>query len=221
MSKTNKIVGVILAGGAGTRIGGAKGLQPFGKDTLIDAVALRVKHQVGALALNIAPGDLGSYFSRFSGRFPLIMDTLAPGTGPLAGVVTGLEWAASHPGVEWLATFPCDTPFLPEDLVARLIAGSVAGHPVAAEDGERLHGVCALWPIACGPLLRKGVGSGRMRSMISALKALGGTRCEISDPEAFFNINTATDLRSAEAIAARRARATSRPAAAVPRARPA
>ena len=220
MSKTQKIVGVILAGGAGTRIGGAKGLQPFGNGTLIDAVAARVKHQVGALAVNIAPGDLASYFQRFSGRFPLIMDTLAPGTGPLAGVVTGLEWAISHSGVEWLATFPCDTPFLPGDLVERLLAGSVPGHPVAAEDGDRLHGVCALWPISCGAALRKGVGSGRLRSMISALKTLGGTRCEISGRDAFFNINTLEDLKRAEAMAAVGARALpSAPAAGALRAR--
>jgi molybdopterin-guanine dinucleotide biosynthesis protein A len=195
------IAGTILAGGAGARIGGAKGLQPFGAGTLIGAVIARVTDQVTTLAINAAASDVPAYRERFGERFPLITDTLPAGVGPLAGIVAGLEWAASLSGPAWLATFPCDTPFLPADLVARLLAGSVAGCPIAAEDGERLHGVCGLWPISCAAKLRSGVESGRLRSMVSALEALDGMRCSISDAEAFFNVNTPEDLQRAEAIA--------------------
>jgi molybdopterin-guanine dinucleotide biosynthesis protein A len=204
MTKPHNIAGVILAGGAGTRIGGAKALRPLGSGTLIDAVIARVRDQVSALALNIADADGGDYRARFGSSFPLLGDTLPPGTGPLAGVVAGLEWAASLDGVKWLATFPCDTPFLPHDLVPHLLAASTPGRPIAAEDGERLHGVCAIWPVACAPALRAGVESGRLRSMVSALEALGGMRCTIADRDAFFNVNTPEDLKRAAEIAANR-----------------
>ena len=45
--------------------------------------------------------------------------------GPLAGVLTGLDWARTHaPGCRWVASVPCDAPFLPRDLVARLRAAA-------------------------------------------------------------------------------------------------
>lgn len=200
MQKT--IAGVILAGGAGTRIGGTKGLRPFGSATLVDAVIARVKDQVAPLALNVSQADLPAYRARYSNVFPLIADSLPAGTGPLAGIVAGLDWAASLDSTpQWLATFPCDTPFLPEDLVARLLAASRPGCPVAAEEGQRLHGVCALWPIACLGKLREGVQSGRLRSVFGALEDLNGTRCALGDSNAFLNVNTPDDLRRAEAIA--------------------
>jgi molybdopterin-guanine dinucleotide biosynthesis protein A len=197
----NMIVGTILAGGAGVRIGGAKGLQPFAGGTLIEAVIARVADQVAALAINAAAPDVPLYRARYGDRFPLVTDTFPAGTGPLAGIVAGLEWAALQPGASWLAIFPCDTPFLPGDLVARLLAASAAGRPIMAEDGERLHGVCGLWPVAAAARLREGVASGRLRSMVSAREALDGLRCLIADRDAFFNVNTPEDLRRAEAIA--------------------
>ncbi len=196
-----KIAGVILAGGAGSRIGGAKGLQPFAGATLIEAVIASAFSQVSALAINVAETTRPSYRARFADRFPLIADSFPPGTGPLAGIVAGLEWAASLGDIEWLASFPCDTPFLPVDLVSRLLSESATGHAVAAEDASGLHGVCAVWRISCVALLRRGVENGTLRSLASALDALGGTRCRFEEPNAFFNVNTPKELKQAEAMA--------------------
>jgi len=116
-------------------------------------------------------------------------------------VITGLEWARTLADTEWLATFPCDTPFLPEDLVAQLMSNAGQA-PVFAHDGHRLHGVCAVWPILCLEELRTGVKSGRLRSMHRAMEALGGeTRYVEAAAQAFFNINTMDDLSRAEEIA--------------------
>ena len=199
-----RIAGIILAGGEGARIGGGKALRPFGGASLIDAVIARVKDQVDTLALNISSGEVDVYRARYANGCPLIPDAFAAGTGPLAGVVAGMEWANTLAGIEWLATFPCDTPFLPGDLVKRLVEASKPGRPVAAEDGERLHGVCAIWPVSCLPRLRAGVEQGQLRSLFSALEVLNGTRCRFDDAEAFFNVNTTADLERAEAIAASR-----------------
>ncbi len=194
------IAGVILAGGAGTRIGGNKALAPLRGRTLIDAVMARARDQVGTLALSVPTVGADAYRARFEGHYPLLFDALAD-AGPLAGVVAGLEWAVRG-NASWLATFPCDTPFLPRDLVAQLMR-EANDAPVAARHAGRLHGVCTVWPVSCLERLRVDVGRGQLRSLHGALDHLGGTIRDIdASPDAFFNINTPDDLARAEAMAA-------------------
>jgi molybdopterin-guanine dinucleotide biosynthesis protein A len=74
--------------------------------------------------------------------------------------------------------------------------------PVFAQHGERLHGVCAVWPLHCLDRLRAGVEQGRLRSLYGAMEALGGKTCLIeAGPNAYFNINTSDDLARAEELA--------------------
>ena len=183
-----KIDGIILAGGASSRMGKAKALLPFGNTTLIEAVIARAAPQVGVLAINVPRPDADKYEVRHS--HPVLPDLYDDNLGPLCGIVTGLTWCKT----EWLATFPCDTPFLPRDLVAQL-AKQALDKPFVAKGAQ----VCGLWPKACLPQLKAGLESGALRSVLSAVEALGGTVCEIDAPEhTFFNINTKDDL--AEAI---------------------
>lgn len=200
-----RIAGLILAGGKGERIGERKPLLPFAGATLIEAVIARAAPQVERLALNVPSTDESAFRARFGGRFDIVTDPFEQGTGPLAGIVGGLMWARDL-GAEWLATFPCDAPFLPRDLVARLLAASVTARPCAAEDSERLQGVCAFWPISCLEQLREGVESGRLRSLFAALEELNGTRCRFDDRDAFFNVNTREDLAKAETLSPGRGR---------------
>ncbi|MEI9989213.1 MAG: molybdenum cofactor guanylyltransferase MobA [Rhizomicrobium sp.] len=193
------IAGVILAGGAGTRIGGDKALVPFRGRTLIEAVIGRVQDQVGELALSVPIARVDAYRARLGMRFALLADSLPGDTGPLAGVVRGLEWARGT--AKWLATFPCDTPFLPDDLVAQLMRDAPEA-PVAARSEGRMHGVCAVWPVSCLERLRAGVVEEHWRSLHGALDHLGGTIRDIAcESEAFFNVNTPEDLARAEALA--------------------
>lgn len=113
-----KPLGVILAGGRATRMGGGdKGLLPLGEGRLIDHVLERLGGQVSGIALN-ANGDP----ARFSDLgLPVIPDTLPDYPGPLAGVLAGLDWAAEA-GTETIVTVAADTPFFPRDLVATLDA---------------------------------------------------------------------------------------------------
>ena len=198
----DKPAGLILAGGAASRLGGEKALLPFGDATLLDAVIARVAPQVSALALSVRRDDAARYAAHRR-DIPLVFDASIERAGPLAGIVAGLEWLASRDDARRLATFPCDTPFLPHDLVAQLSARA-RDVPVFAHDGERLHGVCALWPLACLDRLKAGVDAGKLRSLQSALSELSGETCLIAAPEyAFFNINTREDLQEAERLALR------------------
>lgn len=113
MQSNEQITGLILAGGRGTRMGSVnKGLQPFRGSTMVEHVLARLAPQVGAVAIN-ANSDLESY-AAFG--LPVLPDVTPGFAGPLAGLEAGLRACQT----EYLLTAPCDAPFLPQDLAARL-----------------------------------------------------------------------------------------------------
>src|SRR3546814_2608521 len=116
----NQVVGVLLAGGLSRRMGGGdKCLRELGGQTILARIVDRAGPQVGALVLN-ANGD-PARFAAFG--LPVATDAVEGYAGPLAGVLTGMEWAAANaPGAAWVASFACDTPFFPEGMVARMVA---------------------------------------------------------------------------------------------------
>ncbi|MCC2634368.1 MAG: mobA [Ramlibacter sp.] len=109
----NDVTGVILAGGRGSRMGGAdKGLQNFRGMPMAMYTLMRLGPQVGEVMIN-ANRNLSAYESF---GIPVWPDSLSDYAGPLAGFLTGLE----HCETEYMVTVPCDTPLFPQDLVARL-----------------------------------------------------------------------------------------------------
>lgn len=190
-----RLAGLILAGGGGRRMGGKdKALLPLAGRALLDHVTARFGPQVDRLALS-ANGDP----ARFAGfGLPVLADQSA-GAGPLAGVLAGLDWAAE---ADALVTAAVDTPFLPHDLAARLVAASGGGAwPVLAETPAGLHPTFALWPLALRDPLRKALTNGQ-RKLRDAAFDLGAHRAIFGREEVFFNINTAQDLVRADAILA-------------------
>lgn len=184
------IDGVVLAGGASSRMGDHKPLIPFRGATLIEAVIARARPQVQRLKIDVPKAMADAYRARFGDI--VLADAFDENLGPLCGIVTGLEWTAA----EWLATFPCDTPFLPLDVVAQL-ARHANDRPVVAKGAQ----VFGLWPKRCLTELRTGLESGALRSVLSAVDVLGGKACELQTSEnAFFNINTPDDLQEAERL---------------------
>lgn len=119
MIQAREITGLVLAGGRGSRMGGAdKGLQKFNGTPLALHALMRLQMQegehIGELMLN-ANRNLGAY-EAFG--VPVWPDTLSDYAGPLAGFLTGLERAETP----YLLTVPCDTPRFPLDLAKRLAA---------------------------------------------------------------------------------------------------
>jgi molybdopterin-guanine dinucleotide biosynthesis protein A len=147
MPETAGVAGVLLAGGQSRRMGGGdKALRALGGRPLLAHALERAAPQVDRLMLN-ANGDP----ARFAGFDLLVVPDVVGGfAGPLAGVLTGMTWAAEHaPGCSWIATFACDAPFFPRDLVARLreaVAREGADMACAASRG-RTHPVFGLWPV--------------------------------------------------------------------------
>jgi len=202
-----KIAGVILAGGRSRRMGGGdKCLQPLGGEVLISHVIARAYSQVDALAIN-ANGDPGR-FADF--QLPVVGDSVAGFAGPLAGVLAGLDWAAeAAPESVWLATFACDAPFFPHDLVMRLwVETEEAGANLAcAQSHGRDHPVFGLWPLALRDALRQAlveddirkvdIFTARYELVQVDFPDLAGPRGPV-DP--FFNANRPEDLAEAERI---------------------
>ena len=197
--------GVILAGGLARRMGGGdKALRPLGGVPLLDRVIVRAAPQVAGLCLN-ANGDP----SRFAPwTLPVVPDDVPGAPGPLAGILAALDWAAAtRPEIELVASFPCDAPFIPRDLVARLAAarrGERAEIAVAASGG-RTHPVVALWPVALRGELRRALVEEGIRKverwMARHPTAVVEFACDPADP--FLNGNTPEDLAEAERLLAR------------------
>jgi len=197
-------VGVILAGGQATRMGGGdKGLLPLAGATILDHVIARLSPQLGAMALN-ANGEAGR-FARFG--LPVLPDPVAEYPGPLAGVLAGLDWAAAQ-GAETVVSVAADTPFFPRDLVARLQAEAAGmAHPLAlaatprgeeetksmSRGGQVRHPTFGLWPVALRDDLRAAL-EGGLRKIVLWTDAHGGREALFEDAAAFFNVNTPEDL---------------------------
>ena len=127
-----------------------------------------------------------------------------PGEGPLAGVLAGLEYARME-GFHVLATFACDTPFFPRDIVAQLYAGLAAtdANVCVAKCDEQEDHTFALWRVSSTPLLVKAFADGQrslggMASLVSKVAFDFIAAGEGPDGNSFFNINSADDWRCAE-----------------------
>ena len=185
---------VILAGGKASRMGGAdKALLPLaGKPLLTHAIA-RLAPQVSTMIIS-ANGEL-SRFASFGLR--VIADSLGEYTGPLAGLLAGLD----------VASVPTDTPFFPPDLVPRFLAEPIhQRRPLVARSESGVHPVIGLWPVEIAPDVRGALEQGirkvgawaELQSAIEVLFPQREINSKAVDP--FFNINRPEDLAKAEAL---------------------
>ena len=189
-----EVTGVLLAGGQGSRMGGVdKGLQPFRGRPMAAHAIERLAPQVSELLVN-ANRNVEAY-AAFG--HPVIADEIAGFAGPLAGFERGLAHAR-HPLV---ATAPCDSPFLPLDLVPRLSAALAArGAQLAvATAGGRSHPVFCLMRRDVHPSLRAFLAGGE-RKIDRWYASLEVVEVAFDDqPDAFLNVNTRDELERLEA----------------------
>lgn len=197
------VLGVILAGGRATRMGGGdKGLRQVGGRRLLDHVIARLSPQVAGMAIN-ANGD-AARLAEFG--LPVLADSLPDHPGPLAGVLAGLDWAAGQ-GAQAIVTAAADTPFFPPDLVAQLqAAAGASGLALAASvdaDGRVWRQpTFGLWPVVLRDDLRAAL-TGGLRKIVLWTDGHGAGQAvfpfEPFDP--FFNVNTPDDITRAEVLA--------------------
>ena len=202
-TKMPPTLGLVLAGGLARRMGGGdKIMLTIGGTKILDRVLERVRPQCTKLILN-ANGDP----ARFAATgLAVVHDETQDFSGPLAGILAGLGWAAANmPDIAYVASVPGDCPFLPRDLVTRLHAAREAeGRPLAcAQSGDWRHPVVGLWPLALRDDLRRALNEGLRKIEVWTARhgvALATWPDKPVDP--FFNVNTPQDAAAAESIAA-------------------
>ena len=185
------VTGLVLAGGRGTRMGGAdKGLQIHSGVPLAQYALERLRPQVGALMLN-ANRNLSEY--RAMG-VPVWPDEIPEFPGPLAGILSGL----GHCRTPYLVTVPCDTPNFPFDLVERLAAGLSGDDTMAVAysqetDGLRAQPVFCLMKVSLRDSLAAFIRSGERKTGLFGAQQRS-VRVVFDDPAAFANANTLDEL---------------------------
>ena len=195
------VIGVILNGGRAERMGGGdKALRTVGGTTILARVIARLRPQVDGLVLN-ANGD-PARFAEFN--LPVIADAVPDYAGPLAGVLAGMGWSATHRGASAIVTVPADGPFVPRDLVARLKDAQARDHAeiVLAASGAQRYPVVGLWPVTLRTELREGLVEGVRKVDAWANRfrvAIADFPADPIDP--FFNANTPEQLAEAERLA--------------------
>ncbi|MGO4707295.1 molybdenum cofactor guanylyltransferase MobA [Microvirga sp. 2MCAF38] len=197
-----KTLVVVLAGGRATRLGGAdKPLLRLDGKTILGRIVAAMQPQCETLIINA--NDDATRFAEYDA--PVVADTLPGHAGPLAGILAALEWTASHrPQIEWIASVPGDTPFLPSDLVERLHRARVedSASVACATSGGRIHPTIGLWPVSLAASLRHALDVEKVRAVRAWISrhrvAYAEWPVEPFDP--FFNINTPEDLAGAEAM---------------------
>ena len=186
----NGITGLVLAGGMGRRMGSIdKGLVEFRGKPMVAHVINRLAPQVETLVIN-ANRSLVEY-----GSFgcPVISDEVSGFAGPLAGLHAGLK----HCATPFIITAPCDSPFLPTDLVLRLyeaLKENIAELAVA-KTGDQAQPVFALYSATLLPSLTQFLESGgrKIDAWYSAHRVI---EVPFADESAFANINTIAELQA-------------------------
>jgi molybdopterin-guanine dinucleotide biosynthesis protein A len=197
-------LGVLLAGGLARRMGGGdKPMRTIGGRTILERVIARLSPQCDGLILN-ANGD-PARFAAFG--LQVIADDVPGFPGPLAGILTALDWAARYrPEIEWVLSAAGDCPFLPRDLVARLHEARVRENAqlAVAASGDQSHPVIGLWPVGLRNELRHALVDEDLRKIDrwTARYPLATVTWLAEPLDPFFNANTVEDIAEAERLAA-------------------
>lgn len=194
------ILGVILAGGLSTRMGGGdKSLMALAGQPLIKHVLDRLAPQVGESIIN-ANGD-ATRFADFG--VPVVPDSIAGFAGPLAGILAGMDYAHNQ-GHTHVVTAAADTPFFPLQLTHWLFEGRYSiniAKTASAIDRHNMHPTFGLWDVALREDLRTAL-NGDMRKVMAFVKQYPWRSVEwvVDGYDPFFNVNTPQDMEQAELI---------------------
>src|SRR5262245_26684478 len=220
--RSGALVGVVLAGGEGRRMGPGplKPLRPLDGRPLVAHVVERLRPQVMDLVV-VANDPLPGMRAL---KVPVIADPPdvqraarreGRRLGPLAGILAGMEWArAHHPHAGWILTAPADVPFLPLDLTVRLCGLMHVREPdvLLVRHGRRREHTLAVWSVKLAEDLRRAVvDEGTRRVDQCAQRHRSAELVWPGGGAAFLNVNTPDELRHAASRLARGRLAPVRP----------
>jgi molybdopterin-guanine dinucleotide biosynthesis protein A len=192
---------VILTGGKSSRMGGGiKSLKKFNNKSIFDRVFENLQTQVNKVIIN--SNDSENLFVQYN--VEVIKDSLEGFLGPLAGLHATLEWLNKNaPYINWLVTVPGDTPFIPINLVKKLLDKvKNSNHKIVlAQSNGKTHPIIGIWHSNLFESLKNSLNSGNRKIMDWASQhSLEYVEFANSKYDPFFNINYIEDLIEAKEI---------------------
>ena len=194
----NNILGVVLAGGRSKRFGNDKTIAKLGNKTLLDHTIEKIEKNFHEILI-VSNNEKLDFNKKniFSSK-----DLIEGYLGPLVGVLTAMVWIEKNKkNYNWIATFPCDTPFFDENLINK-----IKNFPKKSEkklfflkSGSRRHNIFGLWSLDLKEALYKDITNGH-RKVEEWADKIGPEIIEINDEKDynFLNINTKEDLEEAK-----------------------
>ena len=197
----NDICVVILTGGRSSRMGGGiKSLKKFNNKYIFDRIFENLQTQVDKVIIN--SNDSENLFVKYN--VEVIKDSLEGFLGPLAGIHAALEWLNEKaPYINWLVTVPGDTPFIPKNLVKKLLDKvKNSNHKIVlAQSNGKTHPIIGIWHSNLFESLKNSLNSGNRKIMDWASQhSLEYVEFANSKYDPFFNINYIEDLIEAKEI---------------------
>ena len=193
----NNILGVILAGGKSKRFGQDKSEVKLGDKTLIEHTLHKIKSKFSKIIIVSNSKILKDY--------TIIKDCIDGQLGPLVAVLSAMKWIKKNNfSYNWIATFPCDTPFLNISIIDEFIKVSKLNNSLLyfVKSKEKRHNIFGLWSLQLIEILEKDIIENNYRKVEKWANKVGVKTINVSydnlDP--FFNINTKEDLIEAEKI---------------------
>ena len=197
----NDLCAVILTGGRSSRMGGGiKSLKKFNNKYIFDRIFENLQTQVDKVIIN--SNDSENLFVKYN--VEVIKDSLEGYLGPLAGIHASFEWLNKNaPYINWLVTVPGDTPFIPKNLVKKLLdkVKNTNHKIVLAQSNGTTHPIIGIWHSNLFESLKNSLNSGNRKIMNWASQnSLGYEEFTNSKYDPFFNINCKEDLIEAKEI---------------------
>jgi len=194
----NNILGVVLAGGKSKRFGDDKTTAKLGEKTLLDHTVEKIEKKFDEILIisnneTTISNNKNVFFTK---------DLIEGHLGPLVGVLSAMEWVKRNKkNYNWIATFPCDTPFFDEKLIDKIKNSSTNSSKKLffLKSGTRRHNIFGLWSLELKEILLEDINKGQ-RKVEEWANKIGSEIIEINDDNeySFLNINTKQDLEKAK-----------------------
>ena len=191
---------VIMAGGKARRMGGKdKAFIKLQNKPILSYIIEKISTQTDNIVLNSNNNPVD--FLKF--KIEVIPDVISGHPGPLAGILTGMEWSyKKNKKIEWIVSLPVDSPFFPDNLVMRLYESAKKNNKLIAVASSlgRTHPVFAIWNMSLRVKLKISLNNG-VRKIDQFTENFNPSVVYFEDKhDPFFNINTPEDIKLAEKI---------------------
>ena len=193
----NNILAVILAGGKSKRFGQEKSQVKLGDKTLLEHSLSKLKSKFDKILIVTNSNTIKDYKT--------INDCIEGQLGPLVGVLSAMKWIKKNKfSYNWIATFPCDTPFFNISIIEEFYKASKLNDNLLyfVKSKKKRHNIFGLWSLKLIEILEKDIIENNYRKVEKWANKIGVKTIDVSydDIDPFFNINTKEDLIEAEKI---------------------